>query len=156
MTICLRNQALACGKPVYLLCPPGHLEQSCNERYYFRHFIGVSGPSTEPIDTWTDKAMGLGDQPVTLSQMQAISANTSANIRQQASPDLQPAHSPHTRRLSTAGAGDASSRLAQPVRRAGRAHPRPPVTSARLGAKCRRWVGHRVGVAGRGVLGGGV
>ena len=80
MTICLRNQALACGKPVYLLCPPGHLEQSCNERYYFRHFIGVSGPSTEPIDTWTDKAMGLGDQPVTLSQMQAISANTSANI----------------------------------------------------------------------------
>ena len=65
---------------MYLLCPPGHLEQSCNERYYFRHFIGVSGPSTEPIDTWTDKAMGLGDQPVTLSQMQAISANTSANI----------------------------------------------------------------------------
>ena len=30
------TQALACGKPAYLICPPGHLEQQFNQDYYFK------------------------------------------------------------------------------------------------------------------------
>lgn len=38
------TQAIALGKPVYLFCPQGHLEQEYNLRFYMRRFVGVSSP----------------------------------------------------------------------------------------------------------------
>ena len=61
-------QALGCGKPCYLMCPPGHLEQACNENYYFRHFIGVAGPATESINSWAAHAMGSANTAPMLAQ----------------------------------------------------------------------------------------
>lgn len=40
------TQAVALGKPVYLFCPKGHLEQEYNLRFYMRRFAGVSCPKT--------------------------------------------------------------------------------------------------------------
>ena len=40
------TQAIAAGKPVYLFCPRGHLEQEYNLRFYLRNFAGVSSPRT--------------------------------------------------------------------------------------------------------------
>ena len=53
-------QALACAKPCYLFIPSGHLEQTCNYEYYGKHFIGVSSPLLEPIDTWADSLLEQG------------------------------------------------------------------------------------------------
>ena len=46
------TQALAIGRPCYLLCPPGHLEQQFNEDYYFKYFTGVTKPSMQGIGEW--------------------------------------------------------------------------------------------------------
>mmetsp|Transcript_24329 Transcript_24329/g.72531 ORF Transcript_24329/g.72531 Transcript_24329/m.72531 type:complete len:522 (+) Transcript_24329:97-1662(+) len=40
------TQALAVGKPVYLFCPRGHLEQEYNLRFYLKHFAAVTSPRT--------------------------------------------------------------------------------------------------------------
>jgi hypothetical protein len=40
------TQAVALGKPVYLFCPRGHLEQEYNLRFYLQRFAGVSCPKT--------------------------------------------------------------------------------------------------------------
>ena len=54
-------QALAIGRPAYLCCPPGHLEQKFNEDYYFRYFEGCTSPERggpagrgQDIDSWAD------------------------------------------------------------------------------------------------------
>ena len=36
------TQALAVGRPCYLVCPTGHLEQKFNQDYYFKYFAGVT------------------------------------------------------------------------------------------------------------------
>ena len=46
------TQALAIGRPCYLLCLPGHLEQQFNEDYYFKYFTGVTKPSMQGIGAW--------------------------------------------------------------------------------------------------------
>ena len=38
------TQAVALGKPVYLFCPKGHIEQEYNLQFYLKHFAGVSCP----------------------------------------------------------------------------------------------------------------
>lgn len=38
------TQAIALGKPVYLFCPKGHLEQEYNLRFYMHRFAGVASP----------------------------------------------------------------------------------------------------------------
>ncbi|KAL1512156.1 hypothetical protein AB1Y20_005424 [Prymnesium parvum] len=38
------TQAIALGKPVYLFCPKGHLEQEYNLRFYLQSFEGISCP----------------------------------------------------------------------------------------------------------------
>jgi len=40
------TQAIAAGKPVYLFCPRGHLEQEYNLRFYLKNFAGVACPRT--------------------------------------------------------------------------------------------------------------
>lgn len=40
------TQAVALGKPVYLFCPSGHLEQEYNLRFYMQRFRGVSCPTS--------------------------------------------------------------------------------------------------------------
>ena len=40
------TQAVALGKPVYLFCPRGHIEQEYNLRFYIAHFAGVACPKT--------------------------------------------------------------------------------------------------------------
>ena len=60
MTLCKRLccdlqqilRGLAIGRPCYLLCPPGHLEQQFNEDYYFKYFTGVTKPSMQGIGEW--------------------------------------------------------------------------------------------------------
>ena len=38
------TQAVALGKPVYLFCPRGHVEQEYNLRFYMQRFEGISCP----------------------------------------------------------------------------------------------------------------
>jgi len=38
------TQAIALGKPVYLFCPKGHIEQEYNLRFYMQRFAGVASP----------------------------------------------------------------------------------------------------------------
>jgi hypothetical protein len=38
------TQAIALGKPVYLFCPQGHVEQEYNLRFYMQRFAGVASP----------------------------------------------------------------------------------------------------------------
>jgi len=40
------TQALALGRPVYLFCPKGHLEQEYNLRFYMKRFAGVACPKS--------------------------------------------------------------------------------------------------------------
>ena len=40
------TQAIALGKPVYLFCPKGHIEQEYNLRFYMRRFQGVASPKS--------------------------------------------------------------------------------------------------------------
>jgi hypothetical protein len=40
------TQAVALGKPVYLFCPKGHIEQEYNLRFYLQRFKGVSCPKS--------------------------------------------------------------------------------------------------------------
>jgi len=40
------TQAVAIGKPVYLFCPRGHVEQEYNLAFYLRFFAGVASPRT--------------------------------------------------------------------------------------------------------------
>ena len=40
------TQAVAIGKPVYLFCPRGHVEQEYNLAFYLRYFEGVAAPRT--------------------------------------------------------------------------------------------------------------
>ena len=40
------TQAVALGKPVYLFCPAGHIEQEYNLRFYMQRFAGVSCPKS--------------------------------------------------------------------------------------------------------------
>ena len=40
------TQAVALGKPIYLFCPSGHLEQEYNLRFYMQRFEGVSCPKS--------------------------------------------------------------------------------------------------------------
>ena len=40
------TQAVALGKPVYLFCPAGHIEQEYNLRFYMRRFAGVACPKS--------------------------------------------------------------------------------------------------------------
>ena len=40
------TQAVAIGKPVYLFCPRGHVEQEYNLAFYLRYFKGVAAPRT--------------------------------------------------------------------------------------------------------------
>lgn len=40
------TQAVAMGKPVYLFCPRGHVEQEYNLAFYLRYFAGVAAPRT--------------------------------------------------------------------------------------------------------------
>jgi len=40
------TQAVAIGKPVYLFCPRGHVEQEYNLAFYLRFFKGVAAPRT--------------------------------------------------------------------------------------------------------------
>jgi hypothetical protein len=57
------TQALAVGTPCYLICPPGHLEQSFNEDYYFKYFVGVTNAERMDLQAWastvspTDKSL---------------------------------------------------------------------------------------------------
>ena len=46
------TQALAVGRPCYLVCPTGHLEQKFNQDYYFKYFTGVTKPSMQGIGEW--------------------------------------------------------------------------------------------------------
>ena len=48
------TQALACGKPCYLICPPGHLEQQFNQEYYFKNFIGIHSHASKDINEWAE------------------------------------------------------------------------------------------------------
>jgi len=38
------TQAVALGKPVYLFCPKGHIEQEYNLRFYMQRFVGIASP----------------------------------------------------------------------------------------------------------------
>ena len=40
------TQAVALGKPVYLFCPAGHIEQEYNLRFYMQRFAGVACPKS--------------------------------------------------------------------------------------------------------------
>ena len=40
------TQAVALGKPVYLFCPAGHIEQEYNLRFYMQRFAGIACPKS--------------------------------------------------------------------------------------------------------------
>lgn len=40
------TQAVALGKPIYLFCPKGHIEQEYNLLFYLKHFEGVACPKS--------------------------------------------------------------------------------------------------------------
>jgi hypothetical protein len=77
------TQAVALGKPVYLFCPAGHIEQEYNLRFYIRRFGGVSCPRTRryrryfglrrgelPDPEWGGRMQTLGEWEASLPGLQ--------------------------------------------------------------------------------------
>ena len=57
------TQAVALGKPVYLFCPKGHIEQEYNLQFYLKHFAGVSCPRARRYRRYVKGAKRGGKLP---------------------------------------------------------------------------------------------
>jgi hypothetical protein len=62
------TQAVACGKPIYLFCPKGHIEQKLNYTRYLEEYEGVESPSTMPISRWEDRKWELRPQALKMRE----------------------------------------------------------------------------------------
>ena len=56
------TQAIALGKPVYLFCPKGHVEQELNYKLYLSQYEGIGSPSTVTIEKWEKTEYNLVSQ----------------------------------------------------------------------------------------------
>ena len=56
------TQAIALGKPVYLFCPKGHVEQELNYKLYLSQYEGIASPATLSIEEWEKKTYNLESQ----------------------------------------------------------------------------------------------
>ena len=54
---------MALGKPVYLFCPKGHIEQEYNLQFYLKHFAGVSCPRARRYRRYVKGAKRGGKLP---------------------------------------------------------------------------------------------
>ena len=56
------TQAIALGKPVYLFCPQGHVEQELNLKLYLSQYDGIGSSSTISIEKWEQEKYNLASQ----------------------------------------------------------------------------------------------
>ena len=56
------TQAIALGKPVYLFCPKGHVEQELNLKLYLSQYDGIGSSSTISIEEWEKETYNLASQ----------------------------------------------------------------------------------------------